>query len=88
MSREEAQRFFEVPPECDPEIVSMVKKRLGFTDQEFDRIMSAPKRTYREFKTYKPTFERMRPLFWLLYKLDLVPKSFYVKYTAKSSSVS
>jgi hypothetical protein len=25
----------------------------------------------------------MRPFFWLMYKLDLVPKSFYQKYTAK-----
>jgi hypothetical protein len=25
----------------------------------------------------------MRPFFWLMYKMDLVPKSFYMKYTAK-----
>ena len=62
----------------------MVKKRLGFSDEEFEQVMTQPKRTYREFKTYKPLFERLRPFFWLMYKLDLVPKSFYLKYAFKT----
>jgi len=43
--------------------------------------MGLPHRTYRDFDTYKRTFERLRPLFWLLYKLGRVPKSFYMKFT-------
>jgi len=46
------------------------------------QVMNLPKRTYRDFKTYKQTFERLRWFFWLLYKLNRVPKSFYIKYTA------
>jgi len=60
----------------------MVKKRLGFSEAEFEAMMNLPEKTYHDFKTYKKTFERLRWLFWLLYKADRVPKSFYMKYTA------
>ncbi len=84
MSRAEGVRLISEPPKVDPEIVELVKKRLRFSDQEFERVMTLPRRSYREFKTYKPIFERMRPLFYLMYRGNLVPKSFYIKYTSKS----
>lgn len=85
MSWEEGMRPLTEPPSYDPEIVDLVKKRLGFSDDEFDYYMTMPKHSYTEFRTYKQTFERMRPLFKAMYKLDLVPKSFYVKYTSKNN---
>jgi N-acetyl sugar amidotransferase len=81
MSRDEALAEMAEPPHLEDEIVELLKKRLGFSDAEFERVMTLPKRTYREFRTYKQTFERMRPFFYLMYKMDLVPKSFYMKYT-------
>ena len=81
MSREYGLELISKPQEHDPELLEMVKKRLGFSDDEFERIMNLPKRTYRDFKTYKKTFERLRFLFWILYKLNRVPKSFYIKFT-------
>jgi hypothetical protein len=42
--------------------------------------MTGPRRSYRDYYSYKRRFERLRPLFWALYKLDRVPKSFYVKF--------
>jgi len=84
MTRDEGVRLMKEPPYLEDEIVELVKKRLGFSDGEFDKIMSLPHRTYREFKTYKRTFEKMKPFFWLMYKMDLVPHSFYMKYTAKT----
>jgi hypothetical protein len=60
-----------------------VKKRLRFSDAEFERVMTQPKHTYRDFKTYKPTFEKLRPLFYVMSRANLVPKSFYVKYTSR-----
>lgn len=83
MSREEGLELLAVPPVCDAETVALVKKRLGFSDAEFEHVMTMPILTFRDYKTYKQTFERLRPLFYLLYKMDLVPKSFYVKYTSK-----
>ncbi len=85
MSREEGLRLMQDPPQCDPGIVEMVKTRLGFSDSEFEGVMLLPKRSFREFKTYKRTFERLRALFWVLYKLDRVPASFYIKYTSKNN---
>jgi len=84
MAREEGLRLIGQPPVVDLEIVELVKKRLRFSDAEFERVMTQPKHNYREFKTYKPTFERLRPMFYLMYKANLVPKSFYVKYTSKT----
>jgi hypothetical protein len=71
----------------DPEIVALVKKRLGFDDQEFEAVMNAPRRHYSDYPTYKRTFERLRLLFWLLYKLDRVPESFYVKFCRPDPAV-
>jgi len=42
--------------------------------------MNAPKKTYRDYKTYKKRFELFRPLFYILAKSNLVPMSFYLKY--------
>jgi len=85
LSREDALEKIKNPKEIDFSIVDEIKKRLGFTDTEFDRLMHLPPKTYRDYKTYKHTFERMRMLFWIMYKMNLVPKSFYLKYTKKYS---
>lgn len=82
MSREQGLVRIRDPQPYDPELVAMVRKRLGFTSQEFEHLMTLPKRSYREFKTYKQTFERLRWFFWILYKTNRVTKSFYLKYTA------
>jgi len=81
LTREAALADLAVPPTFDPDIVELVKKRLRFSDEEFDAVMNLPHRHYTDFPTYKKTFERLRPLFWLLYKLDRVPRSFYTKFT-------
>tara|TARA_Y100000589_G_scaffold271068_1_gene263551 strand:+ start:1995 stop:3140 length:1146 start_codon:yes stop_codon:yes gene_type:complete len=63
------------------EILYLVKKRLCYSDNEFQSIMNIAKKNYKDFKTYKKTFEKLKPFFYIMYKLDLVPKSFYIKYT-------
>ena len=83
MTRDEGIRLMNEPPYLEDEIVDLVKKRLGFSSEEFEIIMNIPHRNYKEFKTYKKTFEKMKPFFWLMYKFNLVPQSFYMKYTAK-----
>jgi imidazoleglycerol phosphate synthase cyclase subunit len=79
---EGAARLFETRLP-DPELLAMVKKRLHFSDEEFEQVMTAPQRTYRDFPTYKTRFERLRPFFWLMYKTGRVPKSFYVKFCTR-----
>jgi N-acetyl sugar amidotransferase len=84
MSREEGLALIATPPSYDPALIEMVKKRLDFSDAEFEEIMHLPKKTYRDYRTYKRTFERMRGFWWLMYKLDRVPKSFYLKFAKKA----
>ncbi len=81
LEREAALADLAQPQEWDPEILGLVKKRLGFSDEEFEATMQLPHRDYWDYPTYKQTFERLRPLFWLLYRFDRVPKSFYMKFT-------
>jgi len=83
LTREQALDEIQKPKPFDEGILEEVKKRLGFSDEEFERIMNLPPKSYRDYKTYKQRFERMRWLFWMMYKLDLVPKSFYLKYTRR-----
>lgn len=80
MSREEAIAVYASPPTVDSELIDYVKKRLGYSDAEFCSMMNEPRRQFSDFKTYKRTFERMRPFFWVMLRFGLVPESFYIKY--------
>lgn len=88
LDREEALDMLSEPVEYDPELVAMVKKRLGFSDEQFEEVMAQPVRTYREFKTYKTTFERWRWFFWMLARSGRIPQSFYMRYTLPDHTVT
>lgn len=83
LSREEAIHEYEKPPHVEPDLVEYFKKRLNLTDAEYKAVMNGPRMSFRDYKTYKRRFERLRPLFYLLAKANLVPMSFYIKYTSK-----
>lgn len=81
MDRNEAiTEYYEKPPYIEEGLEDYMKKRMGFSDKEYDEILKAKPRYWYEFPTYKKRFERLRPLFKVLYKANLVPKSFYMKY--------
>jgi hypothetical protein len=84
IKRADALKIYSTEPYIESELIEYAKKRLGFSDEEFDRIIKLPPKCYKDFKTYKKTFETMRPIFYLLAKANLVPMSFYIKYTSKS----
>ena len=80
LGREEAlERLAEAKP-FDVGILDEIKRRVGFTDAEWDAVMAAPLSHYTLHPTYKPTFERMRPLFFALYRAGYVTRSFYEKF--------
>jgi N-acetyl sugar amidotransferase len=81
ITRQEGLALLAEPPYLEPDLLQYVKKRLGYSEAEFERVMSLPKRTFREYQTYKKTFERLKPLFRILAERDLVPKTFYLKFT-------
>ncbi len=81
MDRDEAiEEYYHTDPYIEPELLNYFKKRLNLTDEEYEKIMNEEPRYWYEFPTYKSRFEKLRPLFYLLMKADLVPRSFYMKY--------
>ncbi len=81
MTREEALELMKEPPHLEGGLLEYYKGRLGLSDDEFEKLMTQPKKYYTDFKNYKKTFERMRPFFYLMAKAGLIPWSFYIKYT-------
>ena len=79
-SREQALKAYNSPPYLEENLLEYFKKRLSLSDEEFESIMNQPLRYWYEFPTYKKRFERLRPLFFVLAKANLVPMSFYLKY--------
>jgi len=80
LSREEALVLYNEPPHLEDELLAYFKKRLELSDEEFDRIMKMPIKSWHDYPTYKKRFEKLRPLFAILAKRNLVPMSFYLKY--------
>lgn len=81
MKREDAIKiYYETPPYIEEGLIEYIKKRMNFTDEDYEKVMTAQPKYWYEYPTYKKRFERLRPLFAILYKSNLVPKSFYMKY--------
>lgn len=84
LDREAAiDEFYNHEPYLEDGLLDYFKERMHLTDEEFESLMKTPNKRYTEYPTYKKRFQRMRPLFYILAKANLVPMSFYVKYTAK-----
>ena len=80
MSKEEALAELSKEKPMDADILEEIKTRLVLSDEEWDQIMKAPPKHYTDYETYKKTFVRLRPLFYLLYKRGYVTRSFYDKF--------
>src|SRR5205823_5769777 len=68
MTREEGLAKLAEPPYLEPDLLRYVKKRMGYTDADFELVMNLPRRSFRDFETYKKTFVRLKPLFRILAK--------------------
>ncbi len=80
ITRKEAFKLYASPIGDTEELITYVKKRLSLIDEEYDSIMKGEKKSFRDFKTYKKRFEKLRFMFYFLAKWNLVPMSFYKKY--------
>lgn len=80
VSREYAWAEYNTPPKVEDELLTYFKKRLELSNEEYERIMSEPPKSWHDYPTYKKRFERLRPFFAVLAKANLVPMSFYLKY--------
>ena len=80
MTKEQAREKLAEPIVCPDELLEEVTTRMGMTKEQLDEYIKMPIRTWKEFKTYKPLFKRTKLLWYILYKTNVVPKSFYYKY--------
>lgn len=80
MSREDGIHSLSEEVQLDPDLLHIVCVRLELSKDELFYHLTKQRVLYTEFETYRDTFKKLKPLFWLLYKMDRVPKSFYVKY--------
>jgi len=86
LSRTGAWAEYNTPPLIEDDLITYFKKRLNLCDKQYEEIMKALPKNWTEYPTYKKRFERMRPLFHILAKANLVPMSFYLKYCFPSKS--
>jgi N-acetyl sugar amidotransferase len=77
------EEYYHTEPYTEEGLLDYFKQRLELSDQELDNLMKAPIKRYTDYKTYKKYFRMLKPLFYFLAKANLVPTSFYIKYTAK-----
>jgi N-acetyl sugar amidotransferase len=80
MDRATAWAEYNTPPIVERQLLQYFVKRVGISCAEFDHIMNSEPKNWFDYPTYKRRFERLRPLFSVLAKADLVPISFYLKY--------
>ena len=86
LKRDEAIEIYNTNPHIEDELLHYFKKRLNLSDDDFNKYMNQPLTIYTNFPTYKKRFERLKPLFYMLMKSNLVPKSFYLKYCFPSKA--
>lgn len=84
ITRESALKEYATPPHLENDLLDYFMKRMNLTNQEFEEIMNRPKKSFRDYKTYKKRFERWEPIFKILADKSLVPRSFYIKYCSKN----
>lgn len=83
MERDAALEQLKLPRSFPLSSLSFVRKRLGFSKDAWAELLSLPHRSYREFKTYKPFFEFLAPVFLRLVRQGRVPETFYEKFCSK-----
>jgi len=89
MNRDDALAAINSLPSLGSYVISDVCDRLDLCLTDYRRDTETiglldpnrPVCDHTDYKTYRPWFKRLRPLFWLMAKLDLVPQTFYDKYT-------
>lgn len=80
MTRDEALEKMKEPKPYESNLLEEIKTRLQLSDSDWEDILKAPNKHYTNYPTYKKTFERLRPFFFLLLKSGYVTRSFYDKF--------
>jgi len=83
LTREKAEKMLKKEPNLPNNILKEIKQKYS----NFDNIMkSKSKKSFQDFETYHKLFKRYKFLIWIGSKLQLLPKTFYIKYAKKNSN--
>jgi len=79
LSREEALEKIKAPYPFNEELVEYALNKLGLSLEEFNAIMVAPKKSFKDYTTYYPLIAALKLPVKIATELNLVPKLLYLK---------
>lgn len=77
------KEYFFSEPYMEEGLLEYFQERMHLSDEELAELMNLPPKRYTAYPTYKKLFRAFKPIFYILAQKNLVPMSFYLKYTAK-----
>jgi len=80
MTREEALKDLSHPYPYKQEDVEFVIKKLGFSQTEWEQIMQAPRKTFKDFPTYYSIIKKTQFPLKIAAQMNIIPKILYEKY--------
>jgi len=69
-------------PPFNVNYIKLICARLGIEEALFNQIMKTPRNYFTDFGTYHHLFKKYKLLLWLGVKLNLIPYTFYKKYSS------
>lgn len=70
------------PYDGGEELLDYCLKKLDFQFSDFEKIMSAPIKSFRDYRSYYPVLQKVKkPIKWAT-RLNLIPDTVYLKYFA------
>jgi len=81
LNREEAIEKAAAPYTIeDPKIIDLCIKRLGLCQEDFQKLLETPKKTFMDYPNNYRLIRKARPLIYLMAQSKLLPQSAYDKY--------
>lgn len=80
MERQKALEELKEPYRHNPDIVEYTIAKLGLSAEEFQQIMDAPRKSFKDYSSYYPAIRACRTPIKIACNLNLLPHVFYEKY--------
>jgi len=80
MEKDEAMNILREDYKYEDSTVDYVKTKLDLSDEEFDEIMQAPRRSHRDYRTLLPLIRSLKWPIRIAGQMQIVPHILYLKY--------
>lgn len=80
ITKVEAEQILAKPYNYDQDIVNEVIETLGFTKNEFEKIMNAQNKSYKDYRTLQPVYKLLSLPINIATTLGFLPRILYLKY--------